>query len=152
VTLVDALTERGGGFWVIAPLRTADGVVLINRGFVPRERGRSFSVSAGVPATVTGLLRITEPDGRFLRPNAPAQDRWFSRDIGAIARARGLGQVAPFFVDADAAPNPGGYPIGGLTVVKFRNAHLVYALTWFGLAIGCLVGLVHVLRSRDTGR
>ena len=25
-------------------------------------------------------------------------------------------------------------PVGGLTVVQFRNAHLVYALTWFGLA------------------
>ncbi|NWM49736.1 SURF1 family protein, partial [Escherichia coli] len=36
--------------------------------------------------------------------------------------------------DADAAPNPGGYPVGGLTVVRFADNHLVYALTWFGLA------------------
>lgn len=43
-------------------------------------------------------------------------------------------QIAPFFIDADAAPNPGGYPIGGLTVLRFNNNHLVYALTWFALA------------------
>lgn len=150
-TLVDALTERGAGFWVVTPLRTHDGTVLINRGFVPTEWARNAGSSAvGGPVAVTGLLRVSEPEGRFLRANAPAQDRWFSRDVAAIARARGLGRVAPFFVDADAAPNPGGYPIGGLTVVEFRNAHLVYALTWFGLAVLCLVGLVLVVRSRDT--
>ena len=32
-------------------------------------------------------------------------------------------------------PNPGGFPIGGLTVVAFHNDHLVYALTWFTLAL-----------------
>ncbi|MBB5696462.1 SURF1 family cytochrome oxidase biogenesis protein, partial [Muricoccus pecuniae] len=55
--------------------------------------------------------------------------------------ARGLGPVAPYFIDVDATPNPGGYPVGGLTVVAFRNSHLVYALTWFGLAALCLGGL-----------
>ena len=32
--------------------------------------------------------------------------------------------------------------MGGLTVISFRNAHLVYALTWFGLAALSLAGLV----------
>jgi len=43
--------------------------------------------------------------------------------------------VAPFFIDADATPNPGGLPVGGLTVISFPNNHLVYALTWFTLAL-----------------
>jgi len=149
-TLVDALTERGAGFWVVTPLRTPAGVVLVNRGFAPSRGTAVIGASAEGPVSVAGLLRMTEPGGRFLRSNDPSHDRWFSRDVAAIARARGLGPVAPFFIDADAGPNPGGYPIGGLTVVKFRNAHLVYALTWFGLAVLCVVGLVLVLRSRDT--
>src|ERR1700761_402299 len=38
-TLVQALTELGAGFWVVTPLRQADGtIVLVNRGFVPPER------------------------------------------------------------------------------------------------------------------
>lgn len=151
-TLVQALTERGAGFWVITPLRTAQGVVLVNRGFVPPER-RAVASSpdprgAGA-VTITGLMRRTEPGGGFLRANDPARDRWFSRDVAAIAAARGLGPVAPFFIDADAAPNPGGYPLGGLTVVRFRNTHLVYALTWFALAALSAIGAVLLLRRPE---
>lgn len=96
---------------------------------------------------LTGLLRQSEPRGRVLRPNNPVANRWYSRDVVAIAKARALGVVAPFFIDADAAPNPGGFPIGGLTVVTFRNAHLVYALTWFALAALSLGGLVIIRKS-----
>ena len=152
-TLVQALTERGAGFWVLTPLRTAQGVLLVNRGFVPPERRDPASRAAGQakgPVTVTGLLRRNEPGGAFLRSNHPAAGRWYSRDVAAIAAARGLGKVAPFFVDADATPNPGGYPIGGLTVVRFRNTHLVYALTWFALAALSAFGAFLLLRKPGT--
>ena len=35
-----------------------------------------------------------------------------------------------------------------MTVVGFRNMHLVYALTWFGLAAMCAAGLVMVRRLK----
>lgn len=136
-TLVKAVTEQGAGYWVVTPLRTPGFTLLVNRGFVPEDRRDPATRRAGEiagPVSVTGLLRMTEPYGAFLRANHPERGRWYSRDVAAIARARGLGVVAPYFVDADAAPNPGGLPIGGLTVVSFPNNHLVYALTWFGLA------------------
>ena len=151
-TLVQALTERGGGFWVLTPLHTPQGTVLINRGFVPPDRRDPRSRSAGQlhgAVAVTGLMRASEPKGGFLRANDPLADRWHSRDVAAIARARNLGNVAPFFVDADASPNPGGYPVGGLTMVRFRNTHLVYALTWFALA--ALSGAAAVLALRMRG-
>jgi surfeit locus 1 family protein len=138
-TLVKAVTEEGGGYWVLTPLLTADGTtVLVNRGFVPPERRDPATRPDGNPAgpvTVTGLLRMTEPKGGFLRSNDAAHDGWYSRDVAAIAAARSLSQVAPFFVDADAVPDRNLYPIGGLTVVRFPNNHLIYALTWFGLAL-----------------
>jgi surfeit locus 1 family protein len=146
-TLVKAVTERGEGFWVMTPLRTAAGIVLVNRGFAPSDNSARWRGPDTGQANVIGLLRTTEPGGGFLRSNDPAADRWYSRDVAAIARARGLGAVAPVFVDADAAPNPGGYPVGGLTVVAFRNNHLVYALTWFALAGLCAVAAVFVLRQ-----
>lgn len=151
-TLVQALTERGAGFWVLTPLRTAQGIVLVNRGFVPPERRVPATRPGGQiegQVTVTGLLRATEPGGGFLRANDPAGERWYSRDVAAIARARGLGTATPFFVDADASPNPGGYPVGGLTVVRFRNNHLVYALTWFALAAMSAAAALFLLRLRD---
>jgi len=137
-TLVQAVTDRGAGYWVLTPLDAQGFTVLVNRGFVPPEKRDPATRAAGNPAgvtTVTGLLRITEPGGGFLRSNDPAAGRWYSRDVAAIARARGLAHTAPYFIDADAAPNPGGYPVGGLTVLRFSDNHMVYALTWFVLAL-----------------
>ncbi|MDP9085907.1 MAG: SURF1 family protein [Pseudomonadota bacterium] len=151
-TLVKAVTEAGPGWWVITPLRTASAILLVNRGFVPPERAASATRSAGLPTgqvTVTGLLRLTEPKGAFLQNNDAVHGRWFSRDVAAIAKAQGLNQTAPFFIDADARPNAGGYPVGGLTVTTLRNAHLAYALTWFGLAALSLAGSVIVFRAQD---
>jgi surfeit locus 1 family protein len=138
-TLVQATTERGAGFWVVTPLRLADGsLVLINRGFVPPERRDRAAHGAGertTPVTVTGLLRMTEPGGAFLRRNDPGANRWYSRDVQAIAAAHGLSRVAPFFIDADAANTSPIAPIGGLTVIAFHNSHLIYAITWYTLAL-----------------
>lgn len=137
-TLVQAVTDLGPGFWVMTPLETASGeVILVNRGFVPPDRTAPASRSQGLatgPVTVTGLLRLSEPHGGFLRANQPALGRWYSRDVAAMASARGLSNVAPYFIDADSTPNAGGWPRGGLTVIRFHNSHLVYALTWFALA------------------
>jgi surfeit locus 1 family protein len=150
-TQVQASTVHGAGVWVITPLRAADGsVILVNRGFAPLDRRDPATRRAGSPpgeVTVTGLLRLSEPGGGFLRNNDPAADRWHSRDVAAIASARGLEQVAPYFIDADATPNPAGIPIGGLTVVGFRNHHLLYAATWFTLAAALGGAMVHTART-----
>lgn len=151
-TLVQAVTERGAGYWVLTPFETPRFTMLVNRGFVPKERRDPASREAGNVSgevMVTGLLRVTEPKGAFLRSNDPAADRWYSRDVAAIAKARGLDGVAPYFVDADATPNPGGYPVGGLTVVHFRDNHLVYALTWFALCALSLFFAWRLWRIRE---
>jgi len=137
-TLVRATTTLGSGYWVMTPLRTAEGTILINRGFVPPERrdpAARGEEGGEENVRVTGLLRLTEPGGGFLRANEPAAERWYSRDVAAIAERRGLDNVAPFFIDAEAGPDPARYPVGGLTVIHFPDHHLVYALTWFGLAL-----------------
>lgn len=150
-TLVQAVTDYGPGFWVMTPLITDDGfTVLVNRGFVTSQRRLPAARSTGQlsgPQTVTGLLRITEPGGGFLRANDSANGRWYSRDVAAMAAARSLSNVAPYFIDADATPNPDGWPKGGLTVINFPNSHLVYALTWFGMALLTLVGYGIVVRE-----
>jgi surfeit locus 1 family protein len=147
-TLVQAATQLGGGFWVMTPLRTDWGfTVLVNRGFVPtgQRQTRNWSRVEG-EVMVTGLLRLDEPGGGFLRDNQPGQDRWYSRDVTAIARARGLVGGARYFIDADATSVPGA-PVGGLTVVTFTDNHLQYALTWFALALLLAVGALRILRA-----
>jgi surfeit locus 1 family protein len=137
-TQVQAVTEEGPGYWVLTPLERSDGTtILVNRGFVPSERRDASTRRDGNPegpVEITGLLRMTEPKGGFLRTNVPQHNRWYSRDVAEISAARDLHNVAPFFVDADARSQTSGGPIGGLTVVRFPNNHLIYALTWFALA------------------
>ncbi|MGL4289115.1 MAG: SURF1 family protein, partial [Phreatobacter sp.] len=144
----------GGGFWVLTPLRLPEGsTVLVNRGFVAAGQRDPATRAAGRiagPTSVTGLIRMSEPGGAFLRSNDAAADRWFSRDVGAIAAARGLKQNAPYFIDAEATPGGEGSPIGGLTVIAFANNHLVYALTWFTLAL--MVAAATVFVARDEWR
>jgi surfeit locus 1 family protein len=152
-TAVQAVTEFGPGWWIITPLRTDAGVILINRGFVSADQRQAASRAEGMAAgrvVVSGLLRATEPGGAFLRTNAPDEDRWYSRDVEAIARARYLTDpVAPYFIDADASQRAAGSPVGGLTVVRFRNSHIVYALTWFGLCALCLFAARLVWRRAE---
>jgi len=152
-SFVQAVTERGAGFWLMTPLRQTDGsVVLVNRGFVASDRSAPTTGEAAAPVTVTGLLRITEPGGGFLRHNDPTANRWYSRDVQAIAAARGLGPVAPYFIDADATPGDNGAgPVGGLTVISFHNNHLVYAITWYVLAVMVAAAAWHVARTERKG-
>ena len=159
-TFVQAVTESGPGFWVLTPLQRPDGsIVLVNRGYVPPE-ARAQVLPGGGPVQVTGLLRLTEPGGGFLRHNDPAGSRWYSRDVAAIATAHGLTTVAPYFIDAQAtassapaASAAGVAPVAGLTVIAFHNSHLVYAITWYTLALmvaGAAWRLRHVI-GEETG-
>lgn len=155
-TFVQAVTDYGGGYWALTPLRREDGtVVLVNRGFVPPDRRdpARWELPAGDGATeLTGLLRVTEPGGAFLRVNDPAANWWYSRDVAAIAAARGLTEVAPYFVDADRGPGA-ALPVAGLTAVRFPNNHLVYAVTWFVLAAMLAAATAYVnLAFRKAGR
>lgn len=149
-TCTQAVTVRGPGCWVLTPLRTDAGDwILVNRGFVdPAHRDPATRGPGQVegPTTLVGLLRLSEPGGGFLRANDPAIGRWTSRDVVAIARARGLtaDRVAPYFIDASATETGG--PIGGMTVVQFRNSHLVYALTWYALALLAALGAIRIWR------
>ncbi|MGO8176342.1 SURF1 family cytochrome oxidase biogenesis protein, partial [Rhizobium ruizarguesonis] len=73
------------------------------------------------------------------RSNDVEADRWYSRDVAAIAEKRGVAAIAPYLIDADATANRGGLPVGGLTIIDLPNNHLLYAITWYGLAVMVLV-------------
>lgn len=151
-TPVRAVTRLGEGFWIMTPLRTSQGfIVLVNRGFVPAERRSAATRAAGLlrgESTVTGLLRVSEPKGAMLRRNDPGTEHWYSRDVAAIADSRKLWSVAPYFIDADATAVTGGLPVGGLTVLDPPNNHLVYALTWFTLALMLLGASIRIAREQ----
>ena len=137
-------THKGNpGYYVYTPAQLADGRMLfVNRGYVPLERkavtGREQGQVTGA-VTVTGLARSAPP----AKPNSFVPDNdlvknvyhWKSLDqMTANAFPDGGVDVVPLFVDANEAANPGGLPVGGVTLISFPNSHLQYAITWFGLA------------------
>jgi surfeit locus 1 family protein len=151
-TRVWTATEAGSGYWILTPLRRDDGsIVLVNRGFAPEGwcdfKGDCPAAPEG-EVMVTGLLRISEPSG-LVPHNNPATDSWYTRDVAGIAKARGVADVAPYFVDADAVSgaNKSEWPRGGMTVIQFPNHHLNYLITWYVLALMVLGAAIYVARD-----
>jgi surfeit locus 1 family protein len=128
----------GPGYWVFAPAELDDGnVVVINRGFVPEgrqdPRTRAEGQAAG-PVDVVGVMRWPEQRSWYTPRDDPVRNVWFVRDHLAIAAAKGLSNVAPFFIDQEAPVPAGGLPRPGPLKINLRNDHFQYALTWYGLA------------------
>jgi surfeit locus 1 family protein len=141
-----SLADGTPGWHVVTPLETAGGdTVLVDRGFVPDALKDPSSRASGQVegvVTVTGIARSPEIQGSFVPDNEPEANRWFWRDLGAMARsmfAEGTVEVAPFFVDVEKSDVPGGWPEGGQTRLELPNNHLQYAITWFLLALCLLV-------------
>ena len=127
----------GPGYWVFAPARFRGGTVMVNRGFVPEDRKDPATRRAGQIAgrvVIVGVMRWPERPGLFTPDAEPAKNLWFARDATAIAAAKGVGPVAPFYIDLESPPAPGGFPLAGALQPSFPNNHLGYAITWFGLA------------------
>lgn len=142
-----ATYEGRTGYYVYTPLQLADGqIVLVNRGFVSFERKEPEMRKQGQltgEQTVTGLARakLTEKPSWAVPDNDVAKNIFYWKDLDVMASSVGLdpAKVVPFFVDADATPNPGGMPIGGVTQFDLPNSHLQYAVTWYGLAAALAV-------------
>jgi surfeit locus 1 family protein len=149
-------TDANGGpaYHVVVPFTMRDGrTFLIDRGIVPKENLDPATRRMGQIEGVTRIVGVWRtPDGAGVFTPAPDIKHriWYAHDLSAIAKADGIKFAAPTIIEADATPNPGGWPRGGQTVVSFRNEHLQYAITWFGLAM-VLFGVYaayHVSRRR----
>jgi len=143
------------GSWVVAPLRLADGrVLVVNRGWIPNDGSldavpRRFAAPTG-RVTVTGLLQRTETRGR-LGATDPSTGR-----VGSLARldvahyARQLrAEAVPAWVqltdqvpavDAAVAPRPLGPP------TLDEGPHFGYAMQWFIFSAIAVIGYPLVLR------
>lgn len=148
-SLSDPAGQYGGpGKMVYSPFETDDGwVVLINRGFLPHglpTDQEALAVRApGGKQSLTGMLRLSEkPVWTTPEPDQTAR-LWFARDTDVMGQAMGVdgAKLAPFSIDVEKEFTPAsGLPQAGETLVRFKNDHLGYALTWFGLA-ATLIGV-----------
>lgn len=140
------------GYNVYTPLLLEDGrTVLVNRGFVSydkKDATRRMEGQIAGTVTITGLARdrLSEKPSWLIPDNDPSGNIFYWKDWAAMVNSSGIAddtKAVPFFIDANDALNPGGLPIGGVTIIDFPNNHLQYALTWYGLA-AALAGVVGV--------
>ncbi len=129
-------------YHVITPLlRENLPAVFIDRGQVPidaRDPQTRVQGQTKGPLTQIGIVRTPPGQGTFVPDNQPADNLWFYLNMDEMASAVGIEAYLPVIVEADGAPNPGGLPLGGRTVVVLNNNHLGYAITWYGLALALL--------------
>jgi len=128
------------GYHVVTPFLMADGrTLLVDRGWIPLEKKDPASRAEGQiagAATIEGLIRLPRPQHWLEPDNEPAKAMWYWVDLAAMGEAAGVpgGKLAPVYLEAGPAPNPGGFPIGGQSRIELPNDHLQYAITWFALA------------------
>ena len=138
--------EGNAGFHVVTPLLLHDGrIILVNRGWVSEDyrdpAKRAFSQIDG-KTSVTGILRRPGVKGYFVPENEPENGFWFTLVPSQINQHLALGDEAidQFYADALRTSDVVTLPIAAKTKLNLRNAHLSYAMTWYGIALA-LIGV-----------
>lgn len=131
------------GYHIFVPLRLKDGrIVIVNRGWVPAKRkeisSRPESAASGY-TTLVGMIRVGADRNQFTPASSSEKNIWFGRDIGHMAVASGLKNIAPVTVDVIGEQVPEIYPVPFDGEIKLYNQHLSYIVTWYGIALGILV-------------
>jgi surfeit locus 1 family protein len=145
-----SIRDGQAGSRLISACRVASGryaTVLVDRGFVgDTVSARPAVIPSDAPITVTGVLRKPEPGNAFSPPNRP--ERWYVRDIPAMAAALKAADPAPLFLMAETSSNPEWKALVPAPIpTDIPNRHLEYALTWYGLA-GALLGVYAAMLFR----
>lgn len=138
---------------IIAPLDYGDGrIILVDLGTVTEAEKQALGGPAPAAIAgavhVAGLLRPSESPGWTTADPDLKGNRWYVRDVPAIAAAMGLGDVPPFILQSET-PNAGGLPRPVPFRPELADNHLAYAVTWFSLALILVVVylMLHIKRA-----
>jgi surfeit locus 1 family protein len=155
IHLFSAGGQGAGAYRVIAPLDYGDGrIILVDLGSI--TEAEKTALGDGVPpwaagnVHVEGVLRLSEAPGLFDAAPDLRSNRWYARDVPAMAVALGLTNVPPVVLQSET-PNPGDVPRAIPFRPQLTDNHLAYAVTWFSLALILIVVYVlfHIRRRPE---
>ena len=138
-----------GARMIVPLLRDGAPPVLVDRGWVPEHPQTAIAQPDG-QLTVTGFVRPGESPGWFSASDDTVGRRFFTLDPGTIGSALGLTRVEPFVLVALTGTPNRGWPDPAHGMPRPPNNHLIYAITWYGLAVVALV--VFTLWARGESR
>ena len=154
--LIRNRTHQGAaGYWVLTPLRLADGaVVAVNRGWIPHAAGTGASpadfTAPNSSVAVVGLARATVTATRLLQAD-PAQGvltEMARPDLARLAQQID-GPLLPAYIQLQSqAPPPGDLPIPVPPPDLSEGSHLAYAVQWFIFATIAAIGYPLILRRQ----
>lgn len=144
------------GWEIVTPLRTADGNVLISRGFAPRPPSQDFPRTAPPPptgeVTLTGYVRRNEQGSTDAITPVDGQMRLINSDAVATVLPYPLVNGYIGATEMTPAATDGLLPVNPPELTE--GNHFSYALQWFSFALIAGIGLVVLIRSdlRDRRR
>jgi len=125
------------GYLVITPFQLSDRNlrILVNRGWVPDNKidpeSRPESLLEG-ELQLEGIIRLRDEIPSFAHDFDRRRKIFVYRDLGNMAE---IGETSYLYIDLTKDYSLEGGPIAGQTIVKIRNEHLQYIITWFSMAI-----------------
>lgn len=130
------------GYHILTPFRLSDKrVVLVNRGWVSTDNKNPQTRPKGQltgEQHIIGMVRLDNDKNMFTPEHDVKENIWFWRDIDSIEQATGYALV-PVNIDLLYDAPPGSLPIPSDGLVRLRNDHLGYAITWLLIGVSALV-------------
>jgi surfeit locus 1 family protein len=133
------------GYHMLVPFaRLSGGTVMVNRGWISDElMTKAYRPQDTIQ--IEGIIQLPHKS-YWTPPNAPQKNDWYWPDVGAMAAAAQLKNVAPVIFTISTA-KPGVYPVAGEVELNIPNDHKQYAIFWFLMAFASQV--IFFLRFRQ---
>ncbi|RYE06566.1 MAG: hypothetical protein EOP33_00135 [Rickettsiaceae bacterium] len=146
-----SMSSDKDGYYLITPFETVNNeIILVARGWLSKKyKARNIVVSDEM-RKITGIILPLEKKKTFIPDNDLNNNLWFTLDLedaniffNVKVENHYLLQIEPSEIDFVNNIDTKG-------LVKIKNDHLEYALTWFGLAISLVVIFVIYCRKKDS--
>ncbi len=144
------------GLYILTPMRLDNGQeILINLGWTESDYRNQKSVALLTePSTIEGMFRIARPPTGIrawvLPKNDTVKNTWYTLDLPMMKAHTGLENLnTGFYIKLIQE----GEVLPSTKELKIHNAHLEYAVTWYGLALVLLVMYIifGIQRAKELG-
>jgi surfeit locus 1 family protein len=144
--------DKKNGYYLVTPFITENKTVLVARGwFDYKDKTNIANITCSPDEEITGIVLKSEKGRMFVPSNDLANNVWFTLNTKEASSFFGLA-LEDFYViriyETHNSHNPYLKPINIDNLLKIRNDHLEYAITWFSLSV--ILGIMGIIYNRKS--